>query len=112
MEYPKDQIEELKQIAPSLRIAEEGGNSFILMEQLKLPAHCTPSVADALLCPHPHSGYDSRLFFSVVPAGIPGRTWNGQIRVLDRTWYAASWRCANGLRLAELLMVHLKVLRA
>src|SRR5688500_10272254 len=112
MAFAIDQIEELKQIAPSLRIAEEGGYTYLFIEQLKLPAHCTPAVVDVLLCPQPKDGYDSRLFFSTIRGGIPARTWNGHLRVLDRTWHAASWRCRTGLRLAELLMVHLKVLRA
>lgn len=111
MEYPQDQIDELKTIAPSLRIAEEGGNTYILIEQLQLPEHCTPKVVDLLLCPKSRDGYPSRLYFSIIPTGIPARNWNGQVRVLDRTWYAASWSCKTGLRLAELLMVHLKILR-
>ena len=111
MEFPQDQIEELKQIAPSLSIAEEGGYTFIRIEELKLPDHCKPSEVEALLCPVPRDGYNSRLFFSSIITGGPQRNWNGNIRVLDKNWHAISWRTNTKLRLAQMLMVHLNALR-
>ena len=111
MDFSKDEIEELKHIAPFLRIAEEGANTYILIEQLQLPPNCKPSTMDVLLCPHPRDNYNSRLFFSSKPTGIPERNWNGVARVLDRSWYAISWRTSSKLRLAAMLMVHLNALR-
>jgi hypothetical protein len=111
MDFPQDQIDELKQIAPSLNIAEEGGYTFILIEKLKLPDHCSPTEIDALLCPTPRDGYHSRLFFSSMVTGGPQRNWNGNIRVLGKNWHAVSWRTKEGLRLAQMLMIHLNALR-
>ncbi|WP_018629570.1 hypothetical protein [Niabella aurantiaca] len=109
--FPQDQIEELKRIAPNLCFAEEGGYPYILIEQLQLPDGCQPAMVDVLLCPKPRDGYKSRLFFPQVITGIPARNWNGNIRVLERNWCAMSWQVPEGLRLAEVLLIHLKALK-
>lgn len=111
MIFPQEQIEELKRIAPNLCLAEEGGYPYILIEQLQLPDGCQPASADVLLCPKPRDGYASRLFFQQVITEIPARNWNGNIRVLERNWWAMSWRVPEGLRLAEILLIHLKALK-
>jgi len=111
MNFPTEQIEELKRIAPSLSIASEGGYTYIFIENLQLPDKCTPSIVDALLCPTERDGYNSRLFFASKVEGGPARNWNGNIRVLNRNWHAMSWQVPPGLRLAETLLVHRKALR-
>lgn len=111
MDFPVIQIDELKKIAPNLSYSQEGGYSFFLIENLHLPEGCEPSIVDALLCPTPREGYESRLFFSTQITGCPPRNWNGNIRVLERNWYAISWKVPGNLRLAEVLLVHLKALR-
>ena len=111
MNFDETQIIELKNITPNLSIAEEGGYEFILIEGLKLPDGCQPTVVDALLCPTPREGYQSRLYFSEKIGGCPARNWNGNIRVLERNWYAISWQVPSGLKLFEILFVHLKALR-
>jgi len=109
MEFPKDQIDELKSIAPSLSIAEEGGYTYIHIKDLKLPEGCEPAVVDALLCPVSRDGYCSRLFFSSrISCPVPGLNWNGNIRVLGSNWYAISWRTTQTYRLLETLIIHLK----
>lgn len=110
MDFAEDQIKELKQMTPDLSSAQEGGYSYILIKGLQLPGHCSPSTVDALLCPKPRDGYESRLFFSAEITGCPSRNWNGKIRVLDRNWHAVSWKVLPGLRLYEMLMIHLKAL--
>jgi hypothetical protein len=111
MAYSEIEITELKKICPDLSEADEGGHSYILIKQLRLPDGCIPSACDALLCPAPRDGYESRLFFSVQISGCPSRNWNGQLRVLNQNWYAFSWAVPGGIRLAEILLVHLKGLR-
>lgn len=111
MSYPQSEIDELKVIAPNLSIAQEGGYSYLLIEKLQLPEGCQPNVVDALLCPTPHSQYQSRLFFSQKITGCPPRNWNGSLRVLGKNWSAISWQIPAGLRLAEILLLHLKPLR-
>lgn len=109
MNFPNDQIEELKKVSPSVGIATEGGYTYILLEKLKLPDGCTPTEVDALLCPILHTGYLSRLFFAEKINGGQVGNWNGNIRVLDRNWHAISWQTNTpNLSLIEIVMIHLK----
>lgn len=111
MYFQEEEINELKTIAPNLSVAQEGGYTYIKIDGLLLPDGCVPSVVDALLCPMPRDGYNSRLFFSEQIAGGPTYNWNGNIRVLERNWCAISWQTQTGLRLSEILSVQLKALR-
>ena len=121
MDIPENQIEELRKIAPNLSIAQAGGFTFILIEKLNLAEHlhngCKPDVVDALLCPMNRDGYESSLFFSSELTGYPPknppRNWNNRrnVRILDRNWFAISWKVQAGLRLAEMFMIHLNAFR-
>ena len=116
MDFQETQIEELKKIAPNLSIAEEGGFTYILIEKLQLPDGCVPPIVDALLCPMFKDGYQSTLFYSTQPTGYPSRNsshnWNRtNVRILDRNWFAQSWQVPNGLKLVEMLLIHLDSLR-
>lgn len=109
MDFPQDQIEELKKVSSSVGIATEGGYTYILLEKLRLPEGCVPVEVDALLCPMPHTGYLSRLFFAEKINGGANGNWNGNIRVLDRNWFAISWQTnSQNISLIEKLMIHLK----
>ncbi|ADB42777.1 conserved hypothetical protein (plasmid) [Spirosoma linguale DSM 74] len=112
MFFPEGQIDELKTIAPNLSVAQEGGYTYVFIENLRLPNNCQPAVVNALLCPTPRDGYNSRLFFSEMINGAPARNWNGQIRVLGTNWYGISWQIQqSGLRLSEILINHINALR-
>lgn len=111
MPFPEEQINELKSIAPNLSVAQEGGYTYLFIKDLRLPEHCDPAVVDALFCPTPKDGYTSRLYFPQIIGGIPSRNWNGNLRALERNWYAISWQMQPGLRLAEMLINHLNALR-
>ncbi len=112
MDFPKDQVEELKKLFPEIRMAEEGGNTFFLLPDLYLPEGCIPKQVDALFCPTPHSGYPSRLFFAEKISGCPERNWNGNARILDRTWVAISWKIDQNQRLAQMIYSHLNAFRS
>jgi hypothetical protein len=111
MKFPEDQITALKSITPGVSSANEGGYDYLLLENLILPDGCQPAIVDVLLCPLPREGYQSRLFFSSKITGCPTRNWNGNIRVLGRNWFAISWQTQSGLKLVDMLMVHLKAIR-
>lgn len=112
MDFPTDQIDELKKIAPSLCVAQEGGISFIRITGFTLPDGCDPAIADILLCPAPRDGYPSTLYYSKQINCSKALNWNRtNVRILDSNWFAVSWRVSSGLRLAELLLVHLRALR-
>lgn len=111
MEYPPDQLAELKELG-EVELADESGIVWVRIKGLKLPTGCAPSVADVLLCPTQFQGYESRLFFSQQIEFRQGRSWNGSVHVLGANWVAFSWRVTSaGKRLAQLLAEHLAALR-
>jgi len=112
--FPEDQVTELKELCPELKLASEGGIAYLLMPALALPDGCTPARSDALLSPTPAHGYPSRLFFPQIieckAKKVPN--WNGKnIHILDRTWQTYSWNVKPGLRLAQILLEHMRALR-
>jgi hypothetical protein len=113
MNFSEDQILELKSIAPDLSIAQDGGYTYIRIDNLQLPDYCKPNVVNALLCPSQREGYESSLFYSAPISGYPNaRNWNrNNVRILDENWHAISWRVTPGLRLLEMLQIHLSALR-
>jgi hypothetical protein len=107
-----ENLQELRSLCPDAKQATEGGIDFVLLPGLNLPAGSSPPSTDCLLCLGPRDGYDNRLFFSQVVSSREGRSWNGQnIRILERNWFAYSWRVPGGLRPIETLIAHLQALR-
>jgi len=111
MEFQIDQIEELKKVHPDVQMAEEAGFTYFFLPQFELPDGCIPSKVDALFCPMPRDGYQSRLFFSEIISGCTNRNWNGQARILDQTWHAISWNINPNQRLIQLIRSHLDAFR-
>ena len=106
------ELDELLQLCPELQQAEEAGVMYYLLPQLAMPTGVTPARVDALLCPTPRDGYQSRLYLSDrVAGGKQLLNWNAQIRVLERNWQAVSYRTPGGLRLAQMVAIHLGAFR-
>jgi hypothetical protein len=105
MAFPEDQVAELQELFTGASEMTEGSVAFFLIPSLPLPSGCTPDVVDALFCPTQRDGYPSRLYVSqqVQPcrAGFAG------FRILERNWFAASWRVREGQRLAQMVLSHL-----
>lgn len=112
MVYPEDQILELKKICDAVSFAEEGGAGYFLLEGLNLPDECSPSRADVLLYPESRDGYNSRLYYSekIQSPIFDKLNWNVTgIRILERNWFAYSWKInENNLRLVQLVVNHLR----
>jgi hypothetical protein len=106
------ELYELRALCPDARPHVEGGIEYVFLPHLLLPDGCSPQAVDCLLCLGARDGYDNRLFFSAIVACAAQRNWNGvNIRVLERNWFAYSWRVPSGLRPIETLISHLKALR-
>lgn len=107
MDFPKDQIDELRQFCPDLSVASEGGREYILLQNLKLPEGCKPKFVDALLYPFPEGSYFSKLYFAekVLKEGS-APNWHVQVRVLERNWVAFSWLSHPSLRLIQMIDIH------
>jgi hypothetical protein len=112
MDVPAEQIEELKQLFPGVQRCDEGGYAYFLLPDLPLPAGCTPSKIDVLLCPMQRDGYPSRLFFAQKVQSPVSQNWNTACRILERNWQAFSWIVDQpGLRLAQMVAAHLEALQ-
>ena len=115
MDFPHDQIEELKRLYPGVQHCEEGGFTFFLLPDVALPDGCSPGRADLLLCPMIRDGYSSRLFIAKRVTTSASLNWNGSCYILDRNWYAFSWMAdpcdQNDLRLAQMVALHMRGLR-
>lgn len=113
MTFPQDELDELKHLYGDIQRADEGGSPYFLVTGLPLPEGCTPRRVDALLCPAPRDGYPSRLFFAERPSSRSSPNWNGQVRILERNWFAFSWKinASEPLRLAQVIQAHLRGLR-
>ena len=108
----EDQVAELARLFPGAQAAQEGGITYVLLPGLELPPNCKPCRVDALLCPSPRDGYESRLYFAEPITGGRGQNLhvNG-VRILERNWHAFSWKTRQGLRLVQMLRAHLEGLK-
>src|SRR5947209_272789 len=111
MSLPDDQVAELKVFYPEVLSAKEGGITYLLLPSASLPSGCSPLRMDLLLCPFERDGYPSRLYFSERVNCPKGLNWNSGLRVLERNWFAFSWKIAPGLRLLQMVQEHLRALR-
>jgi hypothetical protein len=108
----EDMIQELKLLCPAAKQAMEGGIDYVLLPSLSLPNGCNPSTVDCLLSLGARDGYENRLFFAQMIQSSQARNWNGQnVRILERNWFAYSWKVPGGLRPIEILAGHLQALR-
>ena len=113
MNFQRDEIAEMTALYGDVQTAAEGGSPYFFIVGLSLPEGCNPTKVDALLCPTPRDGYPSRLFFAEKPTSRSSPNWNGQVRLLERNWFAFSWkiRTSEPLRLAQMVQAHLRGLR-
>jgi hypothetical protein len=108
----EEHLKELRSLCPEARVTSEAGVDYVLLPMLKLPDGCNPPAVDCLLCLGPRDGYANRLLFSQIVSARSARNWNGQnMRVVERNWFAYSWRVPEGLRPIETLIGHLQALR-
>ncbi len=112
MDFPKDQVDELKEICPGAQQHEEGGIPYFFLPMLRTPDGCSPEQVDALLCPTGQHGYTSRLFLAQRISPSQSLNWNLDARIMERNWHAISWNIPEtNLRLAQLVRAHLRAFR-
>ena len=109
----EDQLREVVALYPGAATAQEGGVAFVALPHVPLPDGLTPTHSDLLLCPVERDGYPCRLYFGCAIEGGPPQNWHvqGNVRILERQWWAFSWRVPVGLRLAQMVEAHLQALR-
>lgn len=115
MDFPRDQLLELKRLYPGIQRCDEGSFTFFLLPDVTLPEGCSPGRVDLLLCPMLRDGYPSRLFIAERISTPASLNWNGTCRILERNWHAFSWMAdqndQNDLRLAQMVALHMRGLR-
>ncbi len=111
MSLPNDQLHELKTFYPAAACAKEAGITYVLLPDARLPLGCHPTNVDLLLCPAPRDGYPSRLYLGTQVSGPKQLNWNGTTRVLERNWFAYSWKIEPDIRLAQMVQAHLQAFR-
>ena len=92
MDFPQDQIEELKRLFLEVCYAEEGSHHYFMIRNVILPTPCSPESSDVLLCPNEREGYNSRLYFPTQIQCGKALNWNGGTFIFDRQWHAFSWK--------------------
>lgn len=108
----EEALQEILPVCPDAKEYTEQGRTYILLPALRLPNSCTPKVVDALLCLSHRDGYDTRLYFAQRVSCRNNLNWNAQnVPILQRTWFAYSWRVAPNDRPIEVLAQHLKALQ-
>ena len=110
MDYPQEQIAELKRYCSKVSALPEGNATYLYLEQLCLPDGCEPAKCDALLRPFLGSdNYPSQLYFSVQISSPYARNWNvSNVRICEKNWFAFSWKVTpESPTLARILVAHL-----
>ena len=103
------QVQRLKLYCKTVKVADEGGLTYYLLEGLRLPGGCSPAECTGLLCPSARDGYNSRLFFDVRVDSPRVLNWTNGVLILDKTWQVFSWKVETpGLSLAETLVRHME----
>ena len=112
MQFPDEQVQELKQYCKKLLGLQEGGKPLFLMKSAHMPPGCTPEECDVLFCPVDRGdGYPSRLYFQKKIAGPFQRNWTGTVRIAEENWEPFSWKVnVSGLSLAALYCEHISAL--
>ena len=94
----------------NVREMQQGGEVFVYLEGLRLPAGRQPVEVDALLSLHAREGYSTRLYLSARVADR-GANWT-VVYLLDRPWHTWSWQgVTSNQRPAQVLASHLKALQ-
>ena len=110
MDYPQEQIDELKRYCSKVSALTEGNRIYLHLEQLHLPQGSEPPACDALLRPFAgDDGYPSQLYFSVLVTPPFPRNWNVMnVRIGEKNWFAFSWKhTLASPTLAQMLLEHL-----
>jgi hypothetical protein len=105
-----ESLRALRALNPDARIMPEGNLGLIFLPAQGIEVAGERQTVDLLLCPHEHSGYQTRLFFDR-PFAQRATNWTVHT-LLGRGWHTFSW---NGVRAdqpwEQILLAHLAVLR-
>lgn len=84
-----EQVERIRAIYPDASALVEGGLTYVHLPAITIATRGGAIERAALLCPHAHGGYMTRLFLN---AKVPGNLANWTEHMLfTRKWHSWSW---------------------
>ena len=104
------QLAELKKLCKSvLGFNDASGRQLYKLEELRLPAGCTPGTSDAVLVPFDTGdGYPSKLYFPSRIKCPATMNWYHNTVFFGTSWCATSWKTAvSNPGLADIVRLHL-----
>lgn len=105
------QLGALQAFVPDAEPFQEGGLLLAFLPSLKVETQGGIVVCDALLYPHAHNGYQTRLFLDRQIPGGSANNWTSH-SLGGRTWWACSWQGVEAaLPWAQILINHLRAFR-
>lgn len=106
-----DKLSLLKKFFPTAEPFPEGGQLGAYLPGIKVDTPTGPMELNAILYPHPHTGYETRLFTDRQIAAPNAKNWTAHT-LGGRTWWACSWSgVAANLPWIEILANHLRAFR-
>lgn len=80
----------IQALYPDAELLEAGGQHYVHLPALAIATPQGVVTRDALLCPHEHSGYRTRLFLTeAVPSNV--NNWTQHV-LFTRPWVSWSWQ--------------------
>lgn len=101
-----NQLAGLVDLCPDAQLIDEAGKKVVHLPNMCFEVDGQIVRQDLLFVPWPHSGYDTRLFFSSQICG-KGKNWT-QHSLLNRNWHAPSYRVDKLLGWRHQLLQHIK----
>lgn len=110
MEISQEQALAFKEcFGNKVSVVKEGGNTFLHIENTRIPGGKDEDPVDLLFSPGPWGGYESRLLFSRQIKTSQARNWNTiNMRIAEKNWYAFSWRATPGLSMLQTILLFLE----
>lgn len=87
---PEEQLEMILCLCKNAQLIEESGQKVVFLPTFTFKAGPNEITQDLLFVPFHHSGYPSRLFFSVKMSGSSARNWTNH-NLLNRNWWSPSY---------------------
>lgn len=106
-----DKLNELRKFFPAAEPFQEGGQLAAYLPSVKVDTPNGVVEFDAVLFPHFHSGYLTRLFTDRQISAPNAKHWTPHT-LGGRTWWACSWQgIEGGLPWIDMLANHLRAFR-
>ena len=90
------------------QLVDESGKKVVFLPKVTFQAGAGEATRDLLFVPFPHSGYDSRLFFTKTINSGAAQNWT-QHNLLNRNWWSPSFKVDTSLSWRDQILQHIKV---